>query len=286
MNLKTATIIPILLCVLVAVSLTVLKIYVWSTIGWNIIFLAMAVGVSIVLGGFNMFGLHKSIDEAKKSNELSRLANKAANGSNKIAEEAFLAAKEANKIAEQGILPDIEFKYELRELKTDYKDVKKSYYEYIKKNIDKYGRKYHHLILVNVGYGKAINWVDAYNWEPFVGDKRGFDYEMLPDGEILTHTNYLPVDKENIQIPAIIAQDDIYEDAKRLLIRIKYSDMLKNKHCKCKQFIRKKKERGFVQDSQKARYNIFHVNQPEDEHNRKKCADCCFDETIVKKEMP
>lgn len=232
--------------------------------------------VGIFLGVVALFFKWKGWCTAKDANELSELANE-------TAEKAFGEAKEANKIAELGILPDIEFKYELRELESDYKEVKKSYYDYIQKNLDKYGRKYHHLILVNVGNGKAINWVDAWNWELFDGSKDGFDYEVLPDGQILIHTNYLPVGKENIQIPAITAQSDVFEDAKWLLIRIKYTDLLGNKHCKCKQFVRKKEGSGFVQDSKKARYNIFHVRLPESKDNCKKCLDCSFDEKLIEK---
>ena len=247
------------LIVLLVVVLGLLKVFIYPIIGWDIILLAIGVVVSIVVGGYNMFGL-------KKSNRLSDLANK--------------TAKEANEIAELGVMPSIEFKYELRELKSDYKE-KASYYNYIQKNLDKYGCKYHHLILFNGGNGQAINWVDAYNWEPFDGEPDGFNYEHLPHGQILIHTNYLFPGKENIQIPGIIAQKDVYEDAKWLLIRIKYSDLLGNKHCKCKQFIREEGSRGFVQDSQAGRSNIFRVNLPENERNRKKCSDCCFNEELI-----
>jgi len=227
-----------------------------------------AIIVSLVLGVIALFFKLKGWALAKEAN--------------KIANESLNASREASRISAHGI-PNIEFKYILKELENDYDGTK--YYNYIQENMSKYGRKYHHLILVNGGTGQAVNWIDAYNWESFEGQKGGFDYEKLPEGQITIHTNNLfPVDR-NVQIPALIARRDIFEEAKWLLIRIKYSDMLGNKHCKCKQFIRKKEERGFVQDSQKAKYNIFRVNQPEDERNCKKCSDCCFDENIVEKEI-
>lgn len=227
-----------------------------------------AIIVSLVLGVIALFFKLKGWALAKEAN--------------KIANESLNASREANRISAHGI-PNIEFKYILKELENDYDGTK--YYNYIQEKMSKYGRKYHHLIIVNGGTGEAVNWIDAWNWETFDGEKRGFDYEKLPEGQITIHTNNLFPGDRNVQIPALIARRDIFEEAKRLLIRIKYSDMLGNKHCKCKQFIRKKEERGFVQDSQKAKYNIFRVNQSENEHNRKKCADCCFDENIVEREI-
>jgi hypothetical protein len=242
------------------------------TLEWLAIILGI---VGSITGVVALFFKWKGWRTAEDANKLSERANE-------TAKKALDEAKEANRISAHGI-PNIEFKYILKELESDYEGTK--YYNYIQENMSKYGRKYHHLILVNGGTGQAVNWIDAWNWETFDGEERGFDYEKLPEGQITIHTNNLfPADR-NVQIPALIARRDIFEEAKWLLILIKYSDMLGNKHCKCKQFIRGKEDRGYVQDSQKARYNIFYVNQPEDGYNRKKCADCCFDETIVEKEI-
>lgn len=264
MNLKTATIIAIFSCVLVVVSLIVLKIYVWPTIKLDIIVLAIGVWVSLVLGGLNMFGFLSSLYEAKESNKLSRLANRAAN--------------ESNKIAELCVMPNIEFKYELRELKTDYKDVKKSYYEYIQKNLDKYGRKYHHLILFNGGNGQAKGWVlGPLEYEVDGVTKVVPNSEPLPRGQISIYKHNIFPGDDNVQILSILTQNDIFEDANRLRICIKYGDLIGNKHCKCKLFVRSGESRRFVQSNEEERHNIFHIGQAESEDNLRRCLGCFFD---------
>lgn len=151
-------------------------------------------------------------------------------------------------IARIGIIPDIEVQYTLKKVDEtclETEDMK----EYFKSRKNKYGDKYSHLELYNGGNGKASNIEMSFNWDvDGTGRLGGLSKKGLPeDGNIeMVYEDFLFPDGKQIHIPAIGFGSDVFENAERILIRIKYKDLLGISHCKCAFFIKCPSDRGYT----------------------------------------
>lgn len=148
-------------------------------------------------------------------------------------------------ISRQGILPNIEFQYEIKAIDPKYvtQHIQKYFFE---RHKEKYGDMYSHLTLVNGGNGKASDIEMAYNYE--VNDKvGGFSDDALHKERpafFLIYENYLFSGHELVAVPALDLGSGVFEEAKWILIRARYNDCIAGSHCKCALFV-KKEERGF-----------------------------------------
>lgn len=165
----------------------------------------------------------------------------------------ILRAENAMKISKFAMLPDIEFKYILKDINPKYLEEQHKYKENFDKFNSKYTNQYSHLIIVNKGNGKASDIDVAYNWE--------LDEEAASEGDILLggySSKYLDLEgyevmceryifpgDELVDIPVIDFGRDEYEKARLIMIRVKYKDSLGNTYCKCKYFQKRQMERGF-----------------------------------------
>ena len=159
---------------------------------------------------------------------------------------AVAISKYALTISKRGILPDIEFRYDVKNY--DQKQMVKDYQRYFyEQHKEKYGNDYCHLTLFNGGNGKASNINVAYNWE-VDGQIGGFNIDVLPKepkAVILSYDEYLFPGHELVFVPAMDFGSDVFEEAKLLLIRVRYKDSIGGSHCKCTLFVSNKNERVF-----------------------------------------
>lgn len=151
---------------------------------------------------------------------------------------AVAISKYALTVSKRAILPDIEFRYEIKSY--DTKQMVKDYQHYFyERHKEKYGNDYSHLILFNGGNGKASNINIAYNWEAN-GKVGGFSVDVLPKEPkafILVYEDYLFPGHELVVVPAIDLGSDVFEEAKWILIRVRYKDGIGGSHCKCTLFV-------------------------------------------------
>ena len=84
MDIKNVSKIAIGLCILFALILSLLKIFIAPNVGWDIIILAIGLILSLILGGLNMFKFSKSIDAMVESNTIAKEANRIAEEANEI----------------------------------------------------------------------------------------------------------------------------------------------------------------------------------------------------------
>lgn len=84
MDMKNVSKIAIGLCILSALILSLLKIFIAPNVGWDIIILAIGLILSLILGGLNMFKFSKSIDAMVESNTIAKEANRIAEEANEI----------------------------------------------------------------------------------------------------------------------------------------------------------------------------------------------------------
>lgn len=159
---------------------------------------------------------------------------------------ALAISRYALTISKRGILPDIEFQYEIR--RYDPKQMVKDYQRYFyERHKEKYGVDYTHLILFNGENGKASNIDIAYNWE-VNGEIGGFSVDALPKepkAVVLVYEDYLFPGHKLVVVPAIDFGSDVFEAAKWILIRVRYKDDIGGSHCKCTLFVSNDEGRGF-----------------------------------------
>ena len=146
-------------------------------------------------------------------------------------------------ISRRGILPDIEFTYELKKLNPAYLK-RDSWKEYFESHKEKYGDQYSHLTIMNNGNGKARKIDVAYNWD-VNGNLGGLSRDILPPNVFMIYEDYLFPGFEQIDVPAVDFGSDVFEDAKRMLVRVKYKDCMGGSHCKCALFNKNDECRGF-----------------------------------------
>jgi len=139
-------------------------------------------------------------------------------------------------ISRYGILPDIEFRYELKELASNYQKYHISEY-FLNRFNGRYKSIYSHLLLFNGGNGKASNINVAFNWI-VDGEIGGVSENAIEkDGFQLLHYDYLfPGEKES-SVPALDFGSNVFEEANNLLIRVRYKGPLGSNHCKCADFV-------------------------------------------------
>ena len=139
-------------------------------------------------------------------------------------------------ISRYGILPDIEVRYEIKRLVSNYQKYHISEY-FLERFNDRYKSIYSHLLLLNGGNGKASNIDVAYNWtvDREIG---GVSKNVIEkEGFQLLHYNYLFPGQIESSVPALDFGSDVFEEAKDILIRVRYKDPIGFNHCKCAQFV-------------------------------------------------
>ena len=154
-----------------------------------------------------------------------------------------------------GILPDIESRYELKQIDPESELLKFSIQQdFFNKYKDKYGDMYSHFILFNGGSGKASNIKVEYNWI-VNGEIGGVSNEAIRKaGDKLLYHDYLFPGKEHFSIPALEFRSNVFEEAERILLRVRYKDIIGFNHCRCVQFVSIYGERGFNMDSESHNY--------------------------------
>ena len=159
---------------------------------------------------------------------------------------AVAISKYALTIGKRGILPDIEPRYEIKQISQEY--VKYHIHEYfLERHKDKYGNMYSHLIVFNGGNGKATNIDVAYNWV-VNGRIGGVNNRVIEEEVGLHYYNYLFPGWTDFSVPALDFGSDVFEEAESILIRVRYKDCIGGNHCKCVRFVPIGERRGFYMD--------------------------------------
>ena len=149
-------------------------------------------------------------------------------------------------VSRRGILPDVEFDYQIKELDDSYLTRQMSI-DFFKSRKESYGNMYSHLTIFNGGEGKASDMDVAYNWDVSGnGCIGGLGIEGLPDNIHMIYNDYLFPGEKQIDVPAIDYESDVFEVSKRLLIRIRYKDVFGLKYCKCALFEKNNTDRGYI----------------------------------------
>ena len=147
-------------------------------------------------------------------------------------------------ISRYGILPDIEFRYEIKTLAQNYPKYHISKY-FLERFNDRYKSMYSHLLLFNGGNGKASNINVAYNWT-VDGQTGGVSKNVIEkEGVRLLYYDYLFPGQTEFSVPALDFGSDVFEEAKSILIRVRYKDPIGFYHCRCAQFVSISGEREF-----------------------------------------
>jgi len=157
---------------------------------------------------------------------------------------AVAISKHALTISKRGILPDIEFRYELKQIESELKKfpIQRDFLNQYK---DRYGDMYSHFILFNGGNGKASNIKVEYNWI-VNGEIGGVSNEAIRKaGHKLLYHDYLFPGWDHVSVPALEFRSTVFEEAERILLRVRYKDSMGGKHCECVQFVSIHGERGF-----------------------------------------
>jgi len=154
-----------------------------------------------------------------------------------------------------GILPDIEPRYELKQIDPESGLLKHPIQQdFFNKYKDKYGDMYSHFILFNGGRGKASNIKVEYNWI-VNGEIGGVSNEAIrKTGYKLLYHDYLFPEKEHFSVPALEFRSNVFEEAERILLRVRYKDIIGFNHCRCVQFVSIHGERGFNMDPKSHNY--------------------------------
>jgi hypothetical protein len=149
-------------------------------------------------------------------------------------------------ISKFGILPDIEPRYELKQIDPESGLLKDHIQrDFFNKYKDKNGDMYSHFILFNGGNGKASNIKVEYNWI-VNGEIGGVSNEAIRNaGYELNYYDYLFPGKEHFSVPALEFRSNVYEEAEGILLRVRYKDIIGFNHCRCVVFDSIHGERGF-----------------------------------------
>ena len=160
---------------------------------------------------------------------------------------AVAISKHALTISKQGILPDIELRYEIKKIAPEYITFPIQQ-DFIDNYEEAYGDLYSHLTLFNGGNGKASNIKTEYNW--IVSGKKGgvSDAAIKKAGLKLLYDDYLFPGQEQVSVPALEYRSPAFEEAERILIRVRYKDVTGFNHCSCVEFVSIHGERGFNMD--------------------------------------
>nr|QNO55585.1 hypothetical protein BJEEAEJC_00028 [Methanosarcinales archaeon ANME-1 ERB7] len=144
-----------------------------------------------------------------------------------------------------GILPDIEPRYELKQIDPESGLLKSPIQQdFFNKNKDKYGDMYSHFILFNGGHGKASNIKVEYNWS-VNGEIGGVSNEAIRRAGLeLRYHDYLFPGKEHFSVPALEFRSNVFEEAEWILLRVRYKDIIGFNHCRCVVFDSIHGERG------------------------------------------
>jgi hypothetical protein len=149
-------------------------------------------------------------------------------------------------ISKFGILPDIEPRYELKQIDPDSGLLEDPIQQvFFDKYKDKNGDMYSHFILFNGGNGKASNIKVEYNWS-VNGEIGGVSNEAIRRAGLkLDYHDYLFPGKEHFSVPALEFRSNVFEEAKWILLRVRYKDIIGFNHCICVVFEYIHGKRGF-----------------------------------------
>jgi hypothetical protein len=160
---------------------------------------------------------------------------------------AMAISKHALTISKWGILPDIELRYEIKKIAPEY-ITDPIQQHFINNNSEAYGDFYSHLTLFNGGNGKASNIKTEYNWI-VSGRKGGISEDAIKKaGHKLLYDDYLFPGQEQVSVPALEYRSPAFEEAERILIKVRYKDVTGFNHCRCVEFVSIHGERGFNMD--------------------------------------
>ena len=166
---------------------------------------------------------------------------------------AVAISKYALTISKRSILPDIEPRYELKQIESELKKfpIQRDFLNQYK---DRYGAMFSHFILFNGGNGKASNIKVEYNW--FVnGEIGGVNNDVIKKaGHKLLYHDYLFPGLDHVSVPALEFRSTVFEEAESILIRVRYKDCIGGNHCKCVRFVSIHGERGFNMDPESHNY--------------------------------
>ena len=166
---------------------------------------------------------------------------------------AVAISKHALTISKRGVLPDIELRYEIKKIAPEYITFPIQQ-DFVNNYKEAYGDLYSHLTLFNGGNGKASNIKTEYNW--IVSGRKGgvSDAAIKKAGHKLLYDDYLFPGQEQVSVPALEYSSPAFEEAERILIRVRYKDSIGGKHCRCVQFVSIHGERGFNMDPESHNY--------------------------------
>lgn len=156
-------------------------------------------------------------------------------------------------ISKYGILPDIEPRYEFKQIASEFKKFPIQR-DFLNKYKNRYGDAYSHFILFNGGNGKASNIKVEYNWI-VNGEIGGVTEDAIRKaGQKFLHHDYLFPGWEDVSVPALDFRSTVFEEAEWILIRVRYKDSLGFNHCRCVQFVSIHGEKGFNMDPESHNY--------------------------------